>query len=74
MKATSAPLQNKTTSAESAGRVGMVELKTWFMASTNGLETSQILQGAGEAKERTPKAASRQAREPSSRQAHKRAS
>ena len=44
MKAIFARLRNKTTSAESAGRVGMVELKTWFMASTNGLETSEILQ------------------------------
>ena len=34
----------------------------------------EILQGAGEEKERTPEATSRQAREPSSRQAHKRAS
>ena len=34
MKVTSAQLQNKTTNAETAGRVGMVELKTWFMAST----------------------------------------
>tara|TARA_R100000900_G_scaffold131672_1_gene107934 strand:- start:752 stop:1156 length:405 start_codon:yes stop_codon:yes gene_type:complete len=44
VKAISARLQNKITSAETAGRVGMVELKTWFMASTNGLETSEILQ------------------------------
>ena len=34
MKVTSAQLQNKTTNAETAGHVGMVELKTWSMAST----------------------------------------
>ena len=44
MKVTFARRQSKTMSVETAGHVGTVESKTWFMASTNGLETSEILQ------------------------------
>ena len=43
MRAISARLQNRTTNAGIAGRVGMVELKTWFMASTNKKEKMKTI-------------------------------
>ena len=43
MKVISARLQNRTTNAGIAGRVGMVESKTWFMASTNKKEKMKTI-------------------------------
>ena len=43
MKAIFARLQNKIMNAEIAGHVGTVELKTWFMASTNKKEKMKTI-------------------------------
>ena len=42
MRAISAPLQNKTMNAETAGLAGTLELKMWFMASINVLDPEEI--------------------------------
>ena len=71
MKVTFARLQSKTMSVETAGHVGTVESKTWFMASTNGLETSEILQRTSRDPETIREGTSGQGRK---QQAYKRSS
>ena len=44
--------------AEIAGLAGTLELKTWFMASTNDLASPEVLQRASQEEKRIRKATS----------------